>query len=133
MRFGKISLAAMAAAALVCAPVMARAMDSPAFTEKIEAESAVEIVTFGNYDQIETAEIAAYEAAANDDVVAVGPMVVVFNADTVRYSLNDIYLADLPSSVVYDNWADQSNFVLAAGAAPKLSFAGDQFRALDST
>lgn len=118
MRFGKFSLAAIAAASLICAPVMARSLDSPAYTDtkNIAAVSIVETpaaksVVIGGAPSAATIE--RYIALTRDYM---------FREEDVRFavmrtgptgitSLQVTSLVDLSTKSQFDNFADRYPFL----------------------
>lgn len=112
MRFGKFSLAAIAAASLVCAPVMARSLDSPVFTEKIEPKAVSSNIV------AETKTSAQAQPAG---------MVIRFDPRMVHYAV-------LPpmarSTTSFDTYSVE---FAAFDVQPTLNLAGDRYRALNTT
>lgn len=107
MRFGKFSLAAIAAASLVCAPVMARSLDSPVFTEKIEAKA------------VSTNVVARPNATTQAQPAG---MVISFDPRMVHYAV----LPPITRSVTaFDTYSVE---FAGLNVQPALSLAGDRYR-----
>jgi hypothetical protein len=95
MRFGKFSLAAIAAATLVCAPVMARSLDSPIYTENIvvaQAPAEAAPVVEATIDVVDVMDL-------SDDRITADEAFVV-TIERVSFKQNEVHLAVLPPSPV---------------------------------
>ncbi len=127
MRFGKFSLAAIAAASLVCAPVMAKEVERQAYTENITVAQA----------PVKTVAIAAVLAASVclieqvDDRIAADDMLVI-PIQRVAYMPHDVHLAVLRTGPVGITSLQATSLVDLSTKSRFDNFA-DRYRALDTT
>ena len=82
--FGKYSLAAVAAASLVCAPVMAQAMQGPTYTDTEKIAAATPAVEIANEAQANTHE-APINAMTEQDFVIMARFA--FGAEHVHFAV----------------------------------------------
>lgn len=113
MKFGKFSLAALVAASLICAPVMARSLDSPDFTEKIEQKAPV---------------TNAPAADAPNGTPSDGMIIVRFDPRMVQYAVLPPVIKQTPIAF------DATFFEYAATVdSPVLARIGSLYRSSDTT
>ena len=114
MRFGKFSLAAIAVASLICAPVMARSLDSPAYTDTKNITAAPVVET----PAAQSAVIGGAPSAATIEGYIPLTQDYVFREEDVRFavmrtgpvgitSLQATSLVDLSTKSRFDNFADR--------------------------
>ncbi len=112
MTYKKFSLAAVVAAALLCAPVMARSLDSPAYTEKIEPQVSTP-------DSVTSSEMSTKAQPAG--------MIIRFEPKMVHYAV----LPPITQSMAtFDAYSVE---FAALTVPPALNLAGDRYRALNTT
>jgi hypothetical protein len=113
MRFGKLHLAVIVAAALACAPVMARSLDSPAFTEKIEQKAV--------------SSSAAAETKISPPAQTDAGMVIKFDQRMVQYA---VLPAVTRQMVAFDQ---SSTEFVSINDRQALAMIGDMYRNTDTT